>query len=427
MDNIENSFENALANFIDYLPQLLMGILLIIVAWIVATLVKKAIVKGLEATGLSSKLARWGAADTDEQGNNMIHALGKVGYFLVWVLFLPGIFDAFGLDSIGDPITNMIDTALAFLPNIIAAIIILILGFYVAKFVKNLVFNLGVAANIDRMLSKFTGSDNDADTEMDESKVKEDKQTLASVLANTVYFLILIPIVLMALDVLNIDTIAEPISEVLNSILNAIPNILVAIVLLAVGVVLAKFVGDMLTDLLRGTGFNKYSSYLNKSGNMNLDLAKIIGQTVAVLIGLFFLVEALNALNLDMLNNIVSAVIAYLPNILFAAIIIGLAFIGGKMLASGIKSSTGSKFAGELVKYIVIVFAIFMALDQLNFGSNIVSLAFLFIIGGLAVAFALSFGLGGRDFARKQLERADQKIEKESAKPSKPGNDKPNL
>ncbi|GEK92194.1 mechanosensitive ion channel [Alkalibacterium kapii] len=423
MNNIANSFENALANFINFLPQLLMGILLILVAWIVATLVKKAIVKGLEATGMSSKLSKWGAADTDDQGNTMVTALGKVGYFLVWVLFLPGIFSTFGLESIGRPVTNMIDTALAFLPNIIAALIILVLGFYVAKFVKNLVYNLGVAANVDKWMSKLTGSSNDSNTE----KVKDNKQTLASVLANTVYVLILIPIILMALDVLNIDTIAQPISDVLNSILSAIPNILVAVILLAVGVAIAKFAGDMLKDLLRGTGFNKYSSYLNKSGDMNVDLAKIIGNTVAALIGLFFLVEALNALNLTMLNDIVAAIIAYLPNILFAAIIIGLAFIGGKMLASAINKSTGSKFAGELVKYIVIVFALFMALDQLNFGSNIVNLAFLFIIGGLAVAFALSFGLGGRDFARKQLERADSKIDKESSKTSNPTNDTPNL
>ena len=414
MNNIANSFENALANFINFLPQLLMGIVLIIVAWVVATLVKKALVKGLEATGMSSKLSKWGAADTDDQGSNMVSALGKVGYFLVWVLFLPGIFATFGLESIGRPVTNMIDTALAFLPNIIAALIILVLGFYVAKFVKNLIYNLGVAANVDKMMNKLTGSTDNSNTEM----VKSNKQTLASVLANTVYVLILIPIVLMALDVLNIDTIAQPISEVLNSILGAIPNILVAVVLLAVGVAIAKFPGDMLKDLLRGTGFNKYSSYLNKSGDMNVDLAKIIGNTVAALIGVFFLVEALNALNLTMLNDIVAAIIAYLPNILFAAIIIGLAFIGGKMLASAINKSTGSKFAGELIKYIVIVFALFMALDQLNFGSNIVNLAFLFIIGGLAVAFAVSFGLGGRDFARKQLERADQKIDKESAKPS---------
>ena len=55
-----------------------------------------------------------------------------------------------------------------------------------------------------------------------------------------------------------------------------------------------------------------------------------------------------------------------------------------------------------------------MALDQLNFANNIVNMAFLFIIGGLSVAFALSFGLGGRDFAKKQLEKLDKKIEEES-------------
>ena len=102
MNNIANSFENALANFINFLPQLLMGIVLIIVAWVVATLVKKALVKGLEATGMSSKLSKWGAADTDDQGSNMVSALGKVGYFLVWVLFLPGIFATFGLELLVD-------------------------------------------------------------------------------------------------------------------------------------------------------------------------------------------------------------------------------------------------------------------------------------------------------------------------------------
>lgn len=410
MNNIGDSFQRGFNTFVDYLPRLLMGIVLIIVAWLVATLVSKAITKGLKAAGLASRLQKWGAANTEEQGHTMINALGKVGYFLVWVLFLPGIFYTFGLEAIGQPIQNMLDTALSFIPNIISAIVVLVLGFFAAKFVKNLVYNLAVAANLDRFLDKFSGADT--------QEIEQNKGTLASVLANIVYFLILVPIILVALDVLNIDTIAQPVSDVLNTILQAIPNILVAVVLLAIGMVLAKFAGEILTDLLRGTGFNKYSSYLKQSGNVNIDLAKITGQIVSFLIGIFFLVEALNVLNLAMLNTIVASIIAYLPNVLFAAIIIGLAFIGGQVLASGIKSATGSSFAGMTVKYILITFAVFMALDQLNFATTIVNFAFLFIIGGLAVAFALSFGLGGRDFAHKQLERADQKIEKESSKPS---------
>ncbi|MFJ1626855.1 mechanosensitive ion channel [Marinilactibacillus psychrotolerans] len=410
MDNAGNTVQNGFNSFLDYLPQLLLGIVLILVAWIVATLVAKAVSKGLKAIGIGKYFQKWGATNTEEQSHALIDTLSKVAYYLVWVLFLPGIFSTFGLDSIGQPIMNMIDTVLAFIPNIIAAGIVLVLGLFAAKLVKNLVYNVAVAANIDKHLAKLTGG------ETTDAEVKKNKGTLASVLANIVYFLIVIPIILVALEVLNINSIAEPISSVLNTILSAIPNILVAVVLLIVGFAIAKFAGMILTDLLKSAGLNKYSSYLKKSSNMNLDLSKIAGQTVAVLIGLFFLVEALNALNLEMLNSILSVVIGYLPNVLFAAIIIGLGFVGGQMLSSAIKSTTGSMLAGMLVKYILIIFSIFMALDQLNFASAIVQAAFICIIGGLAVAFALSFGLGGREFAKKQLSRLDSKIDEEASK-----------
>lgn len=410
MDNITTSFEQGFRSFVNFLPQLLLGILLILVAWIVAGLVSKAVSKGLKAVGFSNLLSKWGVAQNEEQGNTTIDTLGQVAYYLVWVLFLPGIFYTFGLEAIGTPIQNMLDVTLSFIPNIIAAAAVVILGVVAAKFVKNLVYNIALAANIDKYLAKFAGSETDL------QEAESTKDTLASTLASIVYFLILIPIILVALEILNISTIADPISSVLSTILHAIPNILVAVVLLAIGFVLAKFVGNILTDLLRSSGVNKYSSYLKNSGNLDLDLAKLIGQIVSALIALFFIVEALNALQLQILNLVGAAIIAYIPNVLFAAIIIGLGFIGGQLLSSGIKRTTSSPFAGVLIKYILIVFSIFMALDQLNFASDIVQTAFIFIIGGLGVAFALAFGLGGRDFAKKQLERADQKIEKESTK-----------
>ncbi|WP_208559029.1 mechanosensitive ion channel [Marinilactibacillus kalidii] len=410
MNNMTNTVQNGFNSFLNFLPQLLLGIVLIIAAWIVATLVSKAVSKGLKAIGIGKYFQKWGATNTEEQSHMLIETFSKIAYYLIWVLFLPGIFSTFGLDSIGQPIMNMIDTVLTFIPNIIAAAIVLALGLFAARFVKNLVYNLGLAANIDKHLSKLTG-ENTSSTE-----IEKNKGTIASVIANVVYFLILIPIILVALDVLNIDTIAQPISSVLNTILSAIPNILVAVILLIVGFALAKFAGTILTDLLRSSGINKYSSYLKSSSNMNLDLAKIIGQAVSVLIGLFFLVEALNALNLEMLNGILSVVIGYVPNVLFAAIIIGLGFIGGQMLSAGIKRATGSMLAGVLTKYILIIFSIFMALDQLQFASAIVQAAFIFIIGGLSVAFALAFGLGGREFAKKQLSRLDSKIDEEASK-----------
>ena len=278
------------------LPNLLMGILLILVAWVVATLVKKAIQKGLEAVNLDDKLAGWGAVSTAEQGRDTIHILAQVFYYLVWILFLPGIFETFGLTSVYQPIQNMVNTALAYLPNIIGAIVLVVAAFVVGKFVKNLVYNLALSLNVDRWVSKFTNQDNRPDVSA--GVATERKDTIANVLANIAYVLVLIPILVVALETLGIRSISEPIVNVLNAILAAIPNILVAVILLGVGIAIAKFVGDLVTSLLSGTGINRITNGLDVKGTQNLDLAKISGQIVAGLIGLFFFVEALNALNL---------------------------------------------------------------------------------------------------------------------------------
>lgn len=401
-------------SFASMLPSLLMGILLILVAWVVATLVKKAVQKGLEAINFDERLAGWGAVGTAEQGRNTIDILAQVFYYLVWILFLPGIFETFGLTSVYQPIQNMVNTALAFLPNIIGAVVLVIAAFVVGKFVKNLVYNLALSLNVDRWVSKFTNQDQAVDASAGVST--ERKDTIANVLSNIAYVLVIIPILVVALETLGIRSISEPIVNVLNAILAAIPNILVAVILLGVGIAIAKFVGDLVTSLLSGTGINNVMRGLDVKGTRNLDLAKISGQIVAGLIGLFFFVEALNALNLDVLNAIGAAIIAYLPNVIFAIIILGLGVIGGQWLAGLISQSTGSKWAGRLVQYVLIAFSLFMVLDQLNFASNIVNAAFIFVIGGLSVAFALAFGLGGRDFAAKQLDKLDRKVEEESNK-----------
>ena len=114
------------------------------------------------------------------------------------MLFLPGIFETFGLTSVSMPIQNMLDTALSFLPNLIAAIALVVIAVIVGKFVKNLVYNLALSLNVDRWISKLTGQD--SKTDVSEGVSTERKDTIANVLANIVYVLILIPIVVVALE-----------------------------------------------------------------------------------------------------------------------------------------------------------------------------------------------------------------------------------
>ncbi|KFN92478.1 mechanosensitive ion channel [Tetragenococcus muriaticus] len=402
-----NTGITALDNLLASLPAIVAGIVLLIVAWIVATILKNILAKGLKKVGFNRLLTKWGMAKTEENANSAIDSLAKVGYYIVWLVFLPGIFESFGVPAIGRPIQTMLDTGLAYLPNIFGAIIILVIGTVVARFARSVVYNLSVAANIDSYVAKFLG------TNTKDHEVEEKKDTLASALGGIVYFLIIIPIALIALETLNINTIAEPISSVLNTILAAIPHIVVAAVLLGVGLVLAKFSGQVVGDLLNGTGINKYSKTIEDNTNMSFDLAKLSGQIVSFVVGLLFFVEALNALQLDILNMVGSAIIAYIPNLIIAAIILVAVFVGGDFVGNAISKATKSGLAGAIFKFALIIFGIFMALEQLDFATAIVQQAFVLILGAAAVAFAIAFGIGGRDFAKRQLDKADHKIDEE--------------
>ncbi|MFV8252981.1 mechanosensitive ion channel [Aerococcus viridans] len=387
------------------IPAIIGGILLILIAWIVAVLVKKAVSKGLRAVGLAGRFVKWNLAETEDQAETTFDTIAQILYYIVWVLFLPGIFDTFGLTSIATPIRDMTANALGFLPSIVGAIIIMIVAVVVARLVKQLVYSLVKTVNIDKYVAKFTGN---------KAADGQTADTIANVLSYVAYIVVFIPIAVVALETLGIASIATPIIGVLNSVAAAIPNILVAVILLGVGFAIAKVIGELVQNLLAGTGLNNLFNRETGATTKNINVSEIIGQVVAVVIGLFFTVEALNVLNLAILNTVGAAIIAYLPNVLIALIILGLGIFGGRFVGDLVNKATQSKWVGAIIKGVFVVFSVFMALDQLNFANNIVNMAFLFIIGGLSVAFALSFGLGGRDFAKKQLEKLDKKIEEES-------------
>lgn len=415
-DQLTAAFRDMWYTIVNYLPNVLGALLLLIVAWLVATIVKAIFTKGLKKIGVPRAMVKGHMAQNAVDADSKLNSIGKIFYYLVFILFLPSVLDQLNMNAVAAPISNMMDKMLAFLPNLLMAAVILLLGYFVAKFVKNLVAMVLGTFNIDKWFNKLTNKPQGAT-----AVSPENKNTLANVLANVVFILILIPIITVALETLGIDSITRPVTAMLNQVLNMIPNIFVAVILITVGVVIARFIGDLLSGLLKGTGIDNVSKYLNtnpKAGMPSFDLAAIIGKTVQVLIIIFFTVEALNVLRLEVLHNIGAAVISYLPLVLSALIILGLGFVGSSLLGNYIQRATGNRLFGSIVKYSIIIMAIFMALAQLNFATSIVNFAFLFVVAGLAVAFALSFGLGGREFAKRQLEKFEARAEAENKNPN---------
>jgi hypothetical protein len=227
-----------------------------------------------------------------------------------------------------------------------------------------------------------------------------------------IYVIILIPIIIAALQTLNITAISQPATVVLNKIFTIIPQIIVALALIIIGTYVAKITGKLLSNLLSSVGTDGITKKIITTDNSKMkdfSLSKAIGEVVKYIIVLLFTVQAINVINLDVLQSVGEAIIAYLPFIISAIIIMGVALFFAAWVESFMKKKyPNAGLTTIIVKSSIIVVAIFMTLIQLDIATSIVNSAFIIVLGALAAAFAIAFGIGGRDFAAKTMERLNQ-------------------
>ncbi|MGK9045370.1 mechanosensitive ion channel [Mammaliicoccus vitulinus] len=308
------------------------------------------------------------------------------------------------MSKITDSLFSALDSIIAFIPNLISAIILLIVAWLIAVIVKTIIVKGLSAIGFEKWLEKKGLTE--------EGSGKSESEGLIQTFGKLAYFIIFLLFLPSVFDALNMKSVSTPIKNMMGSVLDFLPKIIVAVVILVVGLFIAKVLGTLVKNLLTNLNVSKYNHYVNFGDDKeSIDIPSAAGWVISTIIGLFFIVEALNTVNLEVLNTIGEAIIGYLPLVISAAIILLIGFIGGNLLSKLIKKSTGNAFVSEIVKYLVIIVSVFMTLDQLNFAQSIVNVAFLLILGAVAVAFAISFGIGGKSFAEKTLAKIERKAE----------------
>ncbi len=374
--------------------------LILIVAFIVANVVKSLIVKLLGKGKIGEVLSKM-----DQDGGkagSTVDFIGKLVHLLVFLLFVPSIFDTLGMEQVTTPITGILNTVWGYVPNIVAAVIILMVGFFVAKLVRQLLVPVFDKLNIDKLQEK-------AGIEVTNSA------KLSSTLAYIVYVLILIPMIVMALDALNISVISNPAVNMLNKIFGFIPNIFVALVIIIIGCMIGKFVGQIVTRLIASAGLDAKLSKLMDGATQKVVLSKLVGTFVYVVVVILFVVEGINVLQLEVLTNMGALIIGYMPAVLSAAVILVLCFFASSMAEKTLKKNGFATYAA-IAKYAILVVGAFMVLSQLGIAAEIVNTAFKLLLAALAVAFAIAFGVGGRDFASNTLKKLEDNTEKKDDK-----------
>src|SRR5699024_1249281 len=411
LDMIANPLAELISTFLAFIPAVLKAAIILVLAFILGIIAQWLVTTGGKKLNLANLFVRLRVADTPEKASEYITATGKVAFYLIILLFIPGILQALDIEGVAEPFSSVLDTILAFIPKLIYAAIIFAIGWFVAKFVKSLIVNLLQAVGSEKLVKKLKLE-----------KVFEGT-TLASFVGNVVFVLILIPVIISALEKLELTGITDPAIGMLHQVLDLIPSIIVAAAIIMLAVWAGKFLGDLVNDFLTRLGFNNITANM-KLGNKEIDSntmtpSKIVGYVVQVLIIFFLTVQALSLIKLHFLVEIATVITAYLPNVLAAVLILGVALIVANLVEKVFKDMLNgpaiSLIAG-FSKYAILVLAVFMALTQLGIATSIVSSAFILILGGLALAFGLAFGLGGKEFARKNLEKFDQTIEETKVK-----------
>lgn len=377
-----------------YLPSLIAGGAVIFVAWLVATILR-AIVRGfLEATKMDKRVGE--AADLKDWP--LARAVGEVVYWLVWLLFLPLIFAAFGLTALIAPVMNLLGQLLGWIPNLIVAALIVIVGWFIARIVQRIAASFFAALGTDKLsdrigLSKYMG-----------------KMTLSALIGYIVFILIMIPIIIAALEALNLTALTAPLVAMLTAVMVAIPVLIVAALVIIVAYFVGHVVGDFVAQFLAGLGFDNILVKLGlaKEGTKtSRSPSQVVGWLVMIAIILAAALSAFTMLHLDPLAQLLSGFIVFAWQIILGLLIFGVGlWIAGWASNFVLESNWPRKYLLALVARIaIIVLSLAMALSTMGLADSIVALAFGLPLVGVALAIGLAFGLGGRETAAKQLDQ----------------------
>lgn len=424
---VSEPLNNFLDEIFQYLPRVGAAALLLGGAWLLATVAKMVLTRLLGRFNLDDRLAGMSGDSETEDGSTadspflVNETLGNALYWFILLFFLPLVLDVLGLRGPLEPVQNLLDDILSILPKVLAAGIIGVVGWFIARIVRGIVTNLSAAAGVDRLGERFGLS---ASTE---------GMGLSSIIGTVVYVLILIPTAIAALNELQISAISDPAIEMLELILVIIPRIFAAGVIVGVFYFIGQFIAELVTSLLTSIGFNNIfrwlglpqlqnslppssqtptdgepQPYVRPEGSQLPSVrtpSEVLGLIVLVAIVLVGAVAATEVLQFEELTTIVQAVLRISLRVLSGVVVFAVGLYLAN-LAFNLITSSGSgqaRVLGQAARIAIIALVSAMALQQMGIAPNIVNLAFGLLLGSLAVAIAIAFGLGGRDIASEQI------------------------
>lgn len=411
-------------------PRILAAAIILLIGWLLARAVKWGVAAVVNKTPLARHANQ---PNIPKRHPSTIGA--QVGDAAYWIVLLIAFFLAaqpLGLASATGPIGQMLNGFGEAVPRIVGAAIILFFGYVVAGVAKKAVEALITASHVERLTSTVG------------AKTPVDPTMLPRAVGGIVFALIIIPVAIAALDTLNIAAISQPATAMLNIVLNAIPRIIAAGIIIALAYAIGKFASQLLANFLASTGFDRTINALglfpqgsalpsttidpttgvaqttvSPSGAAPITPSKAVGTAAFVTIVIFGMMEAFRQLNFEYGSRIMAEILTLLGSVVFGSVIIAAAVVIAGFVSKTIEAS-GGKLAASVTRIAIIVLGTAIGLRFMGLADDIINLAFGLIIGAIALAGALAFGLGGREPAGRMVARMLDNVDVDAGSPKTP-------
>ncbi len=382
-------FNNMLESIGSFLPGIFGALAVLIIGWLIASVFKGIVYRLLKKTTWDDKIF----GGTDIQPEKFI---SKLVYYIIMVMVLMVVLEMLGVSQVLDPLEQMVEEFVTFLPNLVAALAIGFIGYVIAKVASELV---NLAGNLLENLAAKLGFDG--------------SEKLVNILKKVVFIIVFIPILIAALDALQIEAISEPATEMLSTILNVIPNLIACVLIISLFYFGGKYVVGLLKDLLISIGIDNTSSKIGLQNLVgNTPLSSIITNVLFAFIVFIGVITGVERLEFDRLTDILNNLLEWGGQIAMGLVILVIGNFLASFAHSTLSKTNANAFIANVVRYAILGMFLAISLRSMGIANEIVNLAFGLILGSLAVVVALAYGLGGREAAGKHMAEIIEKFKR---------------
>ena len=380
-------FDETLA--VEILEKVGLALIVLVVTWALAKAAKWAFAKLVDNVSFFQR--------STGSGSSLGESLGKIVGLLIWLFGLMIILSVLGLGNVVGPLDTLLDNVMSFIPRLVGAGLIFFIGMMIAGIVRDLAVTALQTIDFDKWANKG-GVDN-----------VTGNTTISKTIGTILYAVIVIFVSILALDALDLESVSEPASNMLQLIFDAIPRIIGAALLLGIGYLISRFIVQILREVLGGLGVDRAlgATELLPEGTT---ATGVIARIVQIAIVLFFAIAATRLLGFPELTMILDQILELGGRVIFGAVVIAVGFLIARLLDRMISGTSEGTLAGTIIKWATIFVFTFMGLSFMQIGDDIVRTFFGALVIGGAVAAALAFGLGGREWAGRKLEEMDGKV-----------------